>query len=218
MDLYQYEDLVVIEGACADDTGSYNYSIFLRPWGRLWDDIEAVESEQLPYGYFDWYLSALEDGAAMPDRVGGAWVPGSQGVANDPTGKTASVTVAEGHAALVYSTARYRSGEGDDLSSLDGGVRFYAIWCAGEETAQDYGEAMTARRCYPDFTEQEFYVGGYPARRVSYYDSDSRFNAIEYLIDVSGSGSGAAVYLLITLEDTADTAAADAVVSTFQLQ
>ena len=29
---------------------------------------------------------------------------------------------------------------------------------------------------------------------------------------------GAAVYLLITLEDTADTAAADAVVSTFQLQ
>lgn len=217
-DLYQYEDLVVIEGACADDKGTYNYSIFLRPWGRLWDDIEAVESEQLPYGYFDWYLPALEDGAAMPDRVGGAWVPGSQGVANDPTGKTASVMVADGHAALVYSTARYRSGEGDDLSSLDGGVRFYAIWCAGEETAQGYGEAMTARRCYPDFTEQEFYVGGYPARRVSYYDSDSRFNAIEYLIDVSGSESGAAVYLLITLEDTADTAAADAVVSTFQLQ
>lgn len=30
-DLYQYTDLLVIEGACTDEAGTYNYSIFLRP-------------------------------------------------------------------------------------------------------------------------------------------------------------------------------------------
>ena len=65
--LFPYENMLLIEGARTESSGSYNYSIFLRPWGLLWSDIESTESEQLPYRYFDWYLPALEANAAMPE-------------------------------------------------------------------------------------------------------------------------------------------------------
>lgn len=47
--------------------GSFDYSIFLRPWGQRWED---AEEDELPYYYESWYLPLIEDGEEMPDEIG----------------------------------------------------------------------------------------------------------------------------------------------------
>ena len=198
--LFPYEDMLLIEGARTESSGSYNYSIFLRPWGRLWNDIEAAESEQLPFRYFDWYLPALEASAAMPDTVGGAWTAGSQGATNDPTGKTASVTLADGHLQLAYSTSRYEM-KVNRLVSLSGGAELEACWCADEETVGLRSRELNARRDEPGYLDRKLELDGCPARRVEWYDEANACTVLEYLIDAANVRSGAAVYLKITLYD-----------------
>jgi len=47
--------------------GSFDYSIYLRPWGQRWED---AEDDELPYYYESWYLPLIEDGKEMPDEIG----------------------------------------------------------------------------------------------------------------------------------------------------
>lgn len=47
--------------------GSFDYSIFLRPWGQKWED---AKKDELPYYYESWYLPLIEDGKEMPDEIG----------------------------------------------------------------------------------------------------------------------------------------------------
>ena len=53
-------------GTVQDGEDSYDYTIVLRPWGKIWDD---VEEDLLPYYYDDWYLPLIEAGAEMPDYI-----------------------------------------------------------------------------------------------------------------------------------------------------
>jgi len=48
--------------------GEFDYEIFLRPWGYIWDD--AIENEyfRLPYYYYRWYIPMLSSNSTMPDR------------------------------------------------------------------------------------------------------------------------------------------------------
>ena len=64
-----YDDMLYIEGQYESDTASFKYMFILRPWGCLWDDIEADSPEDLPYGYYDWYLPLLETGSDVPDVI-----------------------------------------------------------------------------------------------------------------------------------------------------
>ncbi len=64
-----YDDMLYIEGQYESDTASFKYMFILRPWGCLWDDIEADSPEDLPYGYYDWYLPLLESGSDVPDVI-----------------------------------------------------------------------------------------------------------------------------------------------------
>lgn len=50
------------------DKGSFDYTILLRPWGRTWEDIQAVSPDMLPYFYYDWYLPTLAAGGTMPEN------------------------------------------------------------------------------------------------------------------------------------------------------
>ena len=61
-----YEDFLMFTGTTQDGEDSYEYTIVLRPWGKLWDD---VEEDLLPYYYDDWYLPLIEAGAEMPDYI-----------------------------------------------------------------------------------------------------------------------------------------------------
>ncbi|MEA4911948.1 MAG: DUF5067 domain-containing protein [Oscillospiraceae bacterium] len=60
------ENLIMIESTCEDAQGSYTYTIYLRPWGFIWDD---VEEKYLPYYYTDWYLPLVEANETMPDAI-----------------------------------------------------------------------------------------------------------------------------------------------------
>lgn len=216
-DAYPYEELLVIEGASTSEDGSFNYSIFIRPWGRLWSDIEAVESEQLPFHYFDWYLPALEAGAAMPTAVGGEWVAGSQGATNDPSGRTATATMAAGHALFAYSTSQYRA-EGGILTALDSGVRIEGSWCGEETATREKTLLLNDRADKPQFTELELRVNGHSARKCFWHDEENGEYVLEYLIDAGGAEQGAALYLHITLQSETDRSRAESVVSTLQLR
>lgn len=68
--IMNYENFICIDGWYEDENGSFHYNIYLRPWGTLWDDIAADNTENLPYGYESWYLPLVNAGKAMPDKLG----------------------------------------------------------------------------------------------------------------------------------------------------
>ncbi len=57
--LYGYENYMVIDGRYEDTYGEgFNYVVYLRPWGLLWDDIPE---DQRPPWYDDWYLATYNE-------------------------------------------------------------------------------------------------------------------------------------------------------------
>lgn len=66
----KFEDVLSLKGTAQDRNGeSFEYSVFLRPWGRVWDDVEAERPKYLPYHYEDWYLPLIEANKPMPDSM-----------------------------------------------------------------------------------------------------------------------------------------------------
>ena len=65
----RYDDMLIIEGDHVDDDGSYSYTMYLRPWGMLWDDVATDYPEAMPAYYDDWYLPLVEAGAEMPETM-----------------------------------------------------------------------------------------------------------------------------------------------------
>lgn len=49
------------------EEGSFSFSLCLRPWAWLWDDVAAADPSMLPYWYYDWYLPLVENSGSMPD-------------------------------------------------------------------------------------------------------------------------------------------------------
>lgn len=57
--IYEYENYLVIDGRYVDEEDEgFNYMVYLRPWGQLWDENPA--DERPPY-YEDWYLASYTD-------------------------------------------------------------------------------------------------------------------------------------------------------------
>ena len=69
-----YDELLVFEGryvASEYRNDAFRYTIYLRPWGKLWDDWYADEKNCLPDLYESWYLPKLAQGVTSPpDRIG----------------------------------------------------------------------------------------------------------------------------------------------------
>lgn len=70
--LMDYDNLICIDGWYEDENGSFKYTMYLRPWGTLWDDVAADDPDDLPYSYESWYLPLVNAGKAMPDTLGSA--------------------------------------------------------------------------------------------------------------------------------------------------
>ena len=58
--------LYLTEGHHAGEGEDFTYSIYLRSWGKRWND---ADEEQLPFYYNDWYLPAIRSGESMPDSI-----------------------------------------------------------------------------------------------------------------------------------------------------
>lgn len=69
-----YDELLILEGYYSAPAGKgdgFYYTVYLRPWGKLWDDWYAEEADCLPASYESWYLPKLKAGLpAPPDRIG----------------------------------------------------------------------------------------------------------------------------------------------------
>ena len=66
-----YDDLLMVEGRYVVGADAFSYTVYLRPWGKLWDDWYADEPDCLPAFYESWYLPKLNRGVtAPPDRIG----------------------------------------------------------------------------------------------------------------------------------------------------
>ncbi|MBR1455673.1 MAG: hypothetical protein IJ594_00765 [Oscillospiraceae bacterium] len=68
MDGGPYPDMLSLQGRHDSGTEVFDYEILLRPWGRLWDDVQRDDSYALPFRY-EWYLTMIETGQAMPDSL-----------------------------------------------------------------------------------------------------------------------------------------------------
>lgn len=66
----EYSQLIRIYGNYTDSSGSFQYELFLRPWGIGWGDMEIEDSERLPYYYYDWYIPLIQAEAPMPESIG----------------------------------------------------------------------------------------------------------------------------------------------------
>lgn len=65
-----FDDMLVLTGqSYEDEEGGFSYELYLRPWGRMWDDVEAAQPELIPYYYYAWYLPLAEAGEPMPDSL-----------------------------------------------------------------------------------------------------------------------------------------------------
>lgn len=68
----EYDQTFWISSTYNDGEGlHFDYNIYMRPWGVMWDDIEANEPGLLP-GYYDWYQEVIAYGyESAPDYIGG---------------------------------------------------------------------------------------------------------------------------------------------------
>ncbi len=55
------ENLIVISCGAENDTGTFYFTAYLRPWGQDWSDVR-----EKPYHYEDWYLPLIENNQPMP--------------------------------------------------------------------------------------------------------------------------------------------------------
>lgn len=58
----EYINTLGFFGEYQEEGLSMEFYFFLRPWGTLWDDIAQIDSNDMPYYYYDWYLPLLEEG------------------------------------------------------------------------------------------------------------------------------------------------------------
>lgn len=68
-----YGDVMNFSGEFESPDGELEiwYSVYLRPWGTDWSDIEADDPDMMPYYYYDWYLPLVESGETeAPEYIG----------------------------------------------------------------------------------------------------------------------------------------------------
>ena len=61
---YDRENLLVISCGAENDTGTFYYTAYLRPWGQDWSDLQ-----EKPYHYEEWYLPLIRDNRPMPNTL-----------------------------------------------------------------------------------------------------------------------------------------------------
>lgn len=126
-ELSGYENMIWIDGTYEGEEGGFDYMIYLKPWGELWDDVETAAPDDLPYRYSDWYLPLIEAGKSMPDVIGDE-IDLSSTPTGGPSGDTGDLVPIGYEEALgvkvpdgfTYNDgwSCYSNGSGDDAVSL----------------------------------------------------------------------------------------------------
>lgn len=84
---------------------TFEYEIYLRPWGTLWDDLQDLEGLSCPYDdmmpglYESWYLPLVQAGVTKaPDKIGNAQP-------SEPSGTIMQngATLGEGNTSFIFA-------------------------------------------------------------------------------------------------------------------
>ena len=62
-----YDHMIWIEGTYEDETGSFRYNMYLKPWGMDWEDVRSDDEDMMPKYYSSWYLNVKDE--PMPDKI-----------------------------------------------------------------------------------------------------------------------------------------------------
>ena len=199
-----YEHLILIEGTYTDPEDSFShfdYHIYLRPWGLDWADIEEEQPDGLPTYYYDWYLPAIQAGAAMPDVIGGDYggtasgeVPDNQ-TEGQPAGDLAPISYTELLGVVVPTGFSYNDGW-FCYSDSDFTV---AIWLSDAQTFtsdSEFQSALSLKTVTKTLT-----LGGYT---VYMCEDPENFMGPSTLYYVELGGEGGCAGCRITVSSMAD--------------
>ena len=66
-----FDHMIEITGHYIDpeNDGSFDFAIYLRPWGMDWEDVREYDENDLPYAYDEWYLPLIRKGDPMPNVI-----------------------------------------------------------------------------------------------------------------------------------------------------
>lgn len=67
-DKEELENVISFSAHYTDAEGEFDYFVFLRPWGYVWDDALEYGNIRLPYYYDSWYIPKLSSSQSMPDN------------------------------------------------------------------------------------------------------------------------------------------------------
>jgi len=204
-----YDDYMEFEGLYDTDEGYMRYTIVLRPWGILWDDIP--EGKRTP-DYDSWYVGENAYAKTMydalyqpidgvfihPRLLDGATAGGSAG------GGTASGGDTGGGAALSGPTAEYAEKdtffiryptdtfEFDEfilprIKAKDGSVQFTMLLrSAHMNRLEEMTAFLDGYSGYSGYSSETLTIAGLAARRVTYEDWGDYYS--EIFIDFGHSG------------------------------
>ena len=56
---------ILFSGTYSDESGSFRFTVIMRPWGQRWEDM----GQNIPDYYTSWYLPLIEAGKPMPESI-----------------------------------------------------------------------------------------------------------------------------------------------------
>ena len=199
----EFDHMIHIESTMYDSDGDwFDYDLFLRPWGMLWEDVRVADTsdmlyeDMMPLYYDDWYLPQLESGAPISGGTSG-------GPSGGFTGPTATYDYkSKGAIFFEYpsDTFYFDNSFGiEALENTDGSIRmtFLAVQDAYEvDGLKGYLDLCSE---FDEFEKENLTINGLSAIRVTYID-DWGDAAESVYIDLGG---GAAPYLAIRIDISA---------------
>ena len=135
------EHMIAVAGSYQDpeegyEDSSFEYCIFLRPWGMDWEDVRAADTGDMPYedmmplDYENWYLPQISGG-------------------NEPAAAEV-FTVGDGLYTVEYDPAKWRTATEDDwfgdlFSLTRERLKLYVTTLSGEDFVREKMEALAAQ-------------------------------------------------------------------------
>jgi hypothetical protein len=164
-----YDHFITIHGEMEDpenDDNSYDYFLYLRPWGMDWEDIREGDTDEMPYTdmmpphYDDWYMPLVESGetsAPVDIVLDGTDTGDSESDSESSTSATAG-TFVDG----VYDTGVF------SVTVPDGWAAFGVddMW-SDEEGVMDPTSLMIGKGA-----TDEYDIYSKPYIEIAYYDPD----------------------------------------------
>ena len=200
-----YDDYMMIDGHHEDsedifDHDEFWYEIHLRPWGRLWDDIDA---DARPFDYDGWYIAFYQ--TPMLEAIAESNIAGkpvfihpdlsgaSTGDSSEPAPTQKNSSSADGAVYDYNNRGKMFVTYPDDLFEVDknailetlvakdGSVKIALVAQISPQDREGNEKFLDSYADNKEYTSKEIEIAGYYARMITYYDSIFGYNTYVYV-------------------------------------